>query len=207
MILLFGGSSHTLVSRFQEMMKSEFQISTMGELTFFLDIQVKQTNHGTFMHQAKYIKDLMKKFNMAELKPVSTPMSSAASLSLDEDGETVDQREYQNMIGFLLYLTATRPDIQFVAVLCARFQASPRSSHRTIVQWIFRYLKHTPEFRIWYSASSSLDLFCFFMLILWVVGLTERALLALIIFLDLLSFADLLRNSLQLHSPLPRPSM
>jgi hypothetical protein len=162
MILLFGGSSHTLVSRFQEMMKSEFQMSTMGELTFFLDIQVKQTNQGTFMHQTKYTKDLMKKFNMAELKPVSTPMSSAASLSVDEDGEPVDQREYQNMIGFLLYLTATRPDIQFVAVLCARFQASPRSSHRTTVQWIFRYLKHTPEFRIWYSTSSSLDLFGFF---------------------------------------------
>jgi hypothetical protein len=62
------------------------------------------------------------------------------------------------MIGSLLYLTATRPDIQFTMGLCARFQASPRSSHQTIVQWIFRYLKHTPEFRIWYSASSSLDL-------------------------------------------------
>jgi hypothetical protein len=123
-------------------------MSMMGELTFFLGIQVKQMKQGIFMHQAKYTKDLMKKFNMVELKPVSTPMSSAASLGLDEDGEAVDQREYRSIIGSLLYLTVTRPDIQFAVGLCARFQASPRSSHRTAVQRIFRYLKDTPEFEI-----------------------------------------------------------
>jgi hypothetical protein len=109
--IIFGRSSHTLVSRFQEIMESKFEISMMGELTFFLGIHVKQTKQGTFMHQAKYMKDLMKKFSMAELKPVSTPMSSAASLGPDEDGEVVDQREYRSMIGSLLYLTATRSDI------------------------------------------------------------------------------------------------
>jgi hypothetical protein len=117
--IIFGGSSHSIVSRFQEMMESEFQMSMMGELTFFLGIQAKQMKQGTFMHQAKYTKDLMKKFNMSELKPVSTPMSSAASLGSDEDGETVDQREYKSMISSLLYLTAIRPDIQFAVGLCA----------------------------------------------------------------------------------------
>jgi hypothetical protein len=136
------------------MMESEFQMFMMGELTFFLGIQVKQMKQGTFMHQTKYTKDLMKKFNMEELKPVSTLMSSVASLGPDEDGEAVDQREYKSMIDSLLYLTATRSDIQFTVGLCACFQASPRSSHRTAVQRIFRYLKHTPEFGIWYSASS-----------------------------------------------------
>jgi hypothetical protein len=136
-------------------------MSMMGELTFFLGIKVKQTKQATFVHQAKYKKDLMKKFNMAELKAVSTPMSSAVSLGLDEDGEVVYQREYKSMIGSLLYLTATRPDIYFVVGLCARFQASPRSSHRMAVQRIFRYLKHTPEFVIWYSTSYSLDLVSF----------------------------------------------
>jgi hypothetical protein len=72
---------------------------------------VKQTKKGTFVHQAKYTKDIMKKFNMAELKPVSTPMSSAASLGPDEDEEAVDQREYMNIFSSLLYLTATRSDI------------------------------------------------------------------------------------------------
>jgi hypothetical protein len=113
------------MSRFQEMMKSEFQMSMMGELTFFLGIQVKQTKQGIFVNQPKYTKDLMKKFNMVELKPVSTLMSSAASLGPDEDGEAVDQREYKSMIGSLLYLTATRSDIQFTMGLCARFSGFP----------------------------------------------------------------------------------
>jgi isopentenyldiphosphate isomerase len=89
------------------MMEKEFQMPMMRELTFFLGIQVKQMKQGAFVHQAKYTKDLMKKFNMAELKPVSTPMSTATSLSPDEDGETVDQREYRSMIDSLLYLTMT----------------------------------------------------------------------------------------------------
>jgi isopentenyldiphosphate isomerase len=88
--IIFGVSSHSLVSIFQKMMESEFQMSMMRELTFFLGIQVKQTKQGTFVHQAKYMKDLIKKFNMAELKPVSTPMSSAALLRPDEDGDAVD---------------------------------------------------------------------------------------------------------------------
>jgi hypothetical protein len=129
-------------------MESEFQMSMIGELNFFLGIRVKQTKQGTFVHQAKYTKDLMKKFNMTELKSVSTLMSTATSLGSDEDGETVDQREYMSMIGSLLYLTATRPDIQFIVGLCARFQASPCSSHRMTAQRIFRYFKHTPEFGI-----------------------------------------------------------
>jgi hypothetical protein len=82
---------------------------------------VKQTKQDTFVHQAKYTKDLIKKFNMAELKPVSTPMSSATSHGPDEDGEAMDQREYRSMIGSLLYLIATRPDIQFTVGLCAHF--------------------------------------------------------------------------------------
>jgi hypothetical protein len=122
---------------------------------------VKQIKQGTFVHQAKYMKNLIKKFNMAKLKPVSTPMSSAASLGPNEDCEVVDQREYRSMISYLLYLTATRPDIQFSVGLCARFQVSPHSSYQTAVQRIFRYLKHTLEFEIWYSASSSLDLISF----------------------------------------------
>jgi hypothetical protein len=140
------------------MMENEFHMSMMGELTILLGIQVKQTKHGTFVHQAKYTKDLMKKLNMAELKPMSTLMSMTMVLDLDENGEVVDQREYRSMIGSLLYLTATRPDIQFDVCMYARFQASPRSSHRQAVQQIFRYLQYTLEFEIWYSASSSLDL-------------------------------------------------
>jgi hypothetical protein len=109
-------------------------MSMMGELTFFLGIQVKQMKQDIFVHQVKYTKGLMKKFNMAELKPVSTLMSIATVLDQDENGEVVDHKEYKHMIGSLLYLTMTRLDIQFIMWLCARFQASPRSSHQTAVQ-------------------------------------------------------------------------
>jgi hypothetical protein len=125
---------------------------------------------------------------MAELKPVSTLMSSAASLGPDEDGEVVDQREYKSMIGSLLYLTATRLDIQFTEGLCARFQASLRSHigrqfsrfsgiSNTLLSLGFSILL----LRRWI-------LLAFPILILWVVRLTERALLGLVIFLYLLSF-------------------
>jgi hypothetical protein len=87
--IIFGGSSHILVLGFQEMME-EFQIM-MGELTFFLGIQVKQMKQGTFIHQARYTKDLMKKFNMTKLKPISTLMSTTTSLDSDENGEAANQ--------------------------------------------------------------------------------------------------------------------
>jgi isopentenyldiphosphate isomerase len=121
------------------MIENEFQMCMMGELTFFLGIQVKKMKECIFIYQAKYMKDLMKKFNMAELKPVSTLMSTTTALDPDENGEAVNQREYRSMIGSLLYLTATWPDIQFTMCICAHFQASPRSSHRTVIQRIFRY--------------------------------------------------------------------
>jgi hypothetical protein len=96
--IIFDGSSHVLVSSFLEMMENELQMSMIGEVTFFLGIQVKQMKQGTFIHQAKYAKDLMKKFNMAELKPVSTPMSTATVHDSDENGEKVNHREYRSMI-------------------------------------------------------------------------------------------------------------
>jgi hypothetical protein len=129
---------------------------------------------GTFIHQAKYTKDLMKKFNMAELKPVSTLMSMATSLDPDKNGEVADQREYRSMTGSLLYLTTTRPDTQFIVCLCAHFQGSPRSSNQTVVQQIFMFLKHTLEFGILYSASS-LDLVGFSDAVFVVVGLIIKS--------------------------------
>ncbi|WVZ80182.1 hypothetical protein U9M48_027679 [Paspalum notatum var. saurae] len=95
---------------------------------------------------------------MGDSKPTTTPMSTNTALDADEDGEAVDQKEFQGMIGSLLYLTVTRPDIQFAVCLCACYQASPRTSHRQAVKHIFRYLKFTPELGLWYSSGSSLSL-------------------------------------------------
>jgi hypothetical protein len=188
-------------------MENEFQMSMMGELTFFLRIQVKQLKQGTSIHQAKYMKDLMNKFNMTELKPMSTPMSMGTMLDSDENGEAVDLREYMSMIGFLLFLTVIQLDIQFTVCMYSCFQSSPCCSHRTAVQRIFRYLKHTPEFGICYSTSSSLDLVGFSDADFAGCGLTERALLIHAIFLDLILFASPLENNLQLFNPPQRLSM
>jgi hypothetical protein len=113
------------------------------------------------MHQAKYTKDILKKFKMDDSKPLLTPMSMTKALDANEDREPVDQKECRSMIGYLLYLTATRPDIQFSVCLCARFHASPRTSHRQAIKWIFRYLRYTLELGLWYLASSSLSLLVF----------------------------------------------
>ncbi|WVZ71236.1 LOW QUALITY PROTEIN: hypothetical protein U9M48_019848 [Paspalum notatum var. saurae] len=148
--IIFGGSSHALVSSFAEQMSREFKMSLMGELQFFLGLQIKQGPEGIFVHQAKYTRDILKKFEMGDSKPMTTPMSTNTALDADEDGEAVDQKEFRGMIGSLLYLTATRPDIQFAA--------SPRISHRQAVKRVFRYLKFTPELGLWYSSGSSLSL-------------------------------------------------
>jgi hypothetical protein len=116
--IVFGGSSHSLVARFAEDTSKEFEMSMMGELQFILGLQIKQAKEGTFVHHAKYTKDILKKFKMDDSEPLSTSMSTTTALDADEDGEPVDQKEYRSMIGSLLYLTATRPDIQFFMCMC-----------------------------------------------------------------------------------------
>jgi hypothetical protein len=154
--IVFGGLSNSLVARFVEDMSREFEMSLMGELQFFLRLQFKQSKEGTFVHQAKNTKDIVRKFKMEDSKAMTMLMSTTTALDADEEGEHVDQKEYRSMIGSLLYLTAARPDIQFSVCLCARFQASLRTSHRQAVNRIFRYLRYTPDFGLWYSTSSSL---------------------------------------------------
>jgi hypothetical protein len=156
--IVFGGSSNSLVARFVEDMSREFEMSMMGELQFFLGLQIKQSKEGTFVHQATYTKDIVRKFKMEDSKAMMTPMSTTTAPDADEEGEHVDQKEYRSMIGSLLYLTATRPDIQFLVCLCAHFQASPRTSHWQAVKRIFSYLHPTPDFSLWYFVSSSLAL-------------------------------------------------
>jgi hypothetical protein len=146
--IAFGGSSNSLVVRFVEDMSREFEMSMMGELQFFLGLEIKQSKEGTFVHQAKYTKGIVRKFKLEDSKAMAMPMSTTTTLDVDEECEHVDQKEYRSMIGSLLYLTATRSDIQFSVCLCACFQASRRTSHQQAVKRIFRYLRHTPDFSL-----------------------------------------------------------
>ncbi|PKU76658.1 putative mitochondrial protein [Dendrobium catenatum] len=130
-------------------------MSMMGELNYFLGFSVKQMDNGTFLSQSKYIKDILKKYEMDSTIPMNTPMSSTIQLDKDPSEKSVDQKKYRGMIGSLLYLTTSRPDIMFSVCLCARFQADPKESHLTAIKRILRYLLGTPNLGIWYPKHST----------------------------------------------------
>jgi hypothetical protein len=171
-----------LFPKFSDTMSREFEMSMMGELNFFLGLQIKKTQDMIFVHQGKYTKDVLKKFYMSEDKPLSTSMSTTTALDVDEDDELVDQKEYKSMIGSLLYLIVMRPDIHFSVCLCARFHASPCTSHRQGVKQIMKYPHFTPEFDLWYSYSSVMSCMVIHMLILWVAACIASPPLGLISF-------------------------
>ncbi|KAK6151021.1 hypothetical protein DH2020_015953 [Rehmannia glutinosa] len=140
-------------------LQGKFEMSMMGELTFFLGLQVKQLKDGTFINQTKYTRYLMKKFGMEEKSFVKIPMNTSVKMDMDADGKDVDQTRYRALIGSLLYLTASRPDITFVAVgVCARFQSAPEDSHMTAAKRILRYLKGCQEVGLWYPNEGGFKL-------------------------------------------------
>ncbi|GJU91280.1 putative ribonuclease H-like domain-containing protein [Tanacetum coccineum] len=145
-------------SEFEKMMHKKFQMSSMGELTFFLGLQVKQKNDGIFISQDKYVTKILKKFSFTDVKTTSTPMETQKLLLKDEDGEEVDVHLYRSMIGSLMYLTSSRPGIMFAVCACARYQVNPKISHMHAVKRIFRYLKGQPKLGLWYPKDSPFDL-------------------------------------------------
>jgi hypothetical protein len=130
---------------------------TLCELTFFLGFQVKQLKEGTFICQTKYTRDILKKFDMVNAKPIKTPKPTNGHLDLGKDGKAIDQKVYCSMIGSLLYLCASRPNIMLSVCMCARFQASPKECHLMAVKSL-RYLVHTPNFGLWYPKGSNFNL-------------------------------------------------
>ncbi|XP_021773512.1 uncharacterized protein LOC110737461 [Chenopodium quinoa] len=133
-------------------------MSMMGELNFFLGLQIKQTEEGIMIHQQKYIKELIKKYKMENEKTNKTTMGIGTRLDEDPTGTCIDQTMYRGMIGSLLYLTASTPDIYFSVGLCVRFQANPKESHLVAVKRILRYLKGTDDLSLFYSRSDSFEL-------------------------------------------------
>jgi hypothetical protein len=125
-------------------MTHKFEMSMMGELTYFLGFQVKQLKEGTFLSQTKYIQDILKKFGMKDAKPAKTSMGTYGHLDLNAGGKSIDQKVYWSMIGSLLYLCASRPDIMLSVCICARFQFDPKECHLVGVKHVLRYLVHTP---------------------------------------------------------------
>ncbi|KAD4385880.1 hypothetical protein E3N88_26049 [Mikania micrantha] len=159
--IIFASSDPKLCAEFTELMTKHFEMSAMGELQFFLGLQIKKSTDGIFIHQAKYTKELLKKFDLQNCKQCSNPMSSTTQFDADLKGKSVDETLYRCMIGSLMYLTASRPDIMFATCVCARFQAAPKESHLIAVKRIFRYLQGTQSLGIWYSTGHSCKLVAF----------------------------------------------
>ncbi|GJV94089.1 putative ribonuclease H-like domain-containing protein [Tanacetum coccineum] len=153
-----GSTKKELCDEFEKLMKDKFQMSSMGELTFFLGLQVQQKKKGIFISQDKYVHKILRKFNYSDVKSASTPTDLEKPLVQDGDADDVDEHLYRSMIGSLMYLTTSRLDIMFKVCACARFHVSPKTSHLLAVKRIFRYLKGKPSLGLWYSKDSPLEL-------------------------------------------------
>ncbi|GJW42480.1 putative ribonuclease H-like domain-containing protein [Tanacetum coccineum] len=142
-----------LCTAFEKLMKDKFQM-----ITFFLGLQVQQREEGIFISQDKYVAEILKKFNYTDVKSASTTVDLEKPLVKDGDIDDVYVHLYRSMIGSLMYLIASRPDIRFVVCACARFQVTPKTSHLLAVKRIFKYLKGKPTLGLWYSRDSPFEL-------------------------------------------------
>ncbi|GKB73399.1 retrovirus-related pol polyprotein from transposon TNT 1-94 [Tanacetum coccineum] len=155
--IIFGLTCQELCDDFSRIMHEEFKMSMMGKLNFFLSLQIKQLEDSIFFNQSKYIQEMLKKFGLEDFKPIKTPMLSETKITRDEDRESINNTKYHGMIGSLLYLMASRPNIMFSVFLCARFQEDPRSSHLEAVKRIFRYIKGTTHLGLWYPKGTGIE--------------------------------------------------
>eukprot|EP00253_Pinus_taeda_P024914 PITA_24914 len=138
--------------------KERIQMSLLGELTYFLGLQVQQNKDDIFLSQTKYLKQILKKYGMEDSKPVCTPMVTGCSLSANDESATFHQPTYRSMVGSLLYLTGTRPDIMHAIGIVGRLQANPKATHLQVVKRIFKYLQGTQNYGLWYPRDTNLTL-------------------------------------------------
>jgi hypothetical protein len=141
--IIFGSDDDRLSHKFAKDMHNEFEMSLLGEISFFLGLQIRQRNQGIFISQTKYIKEMLNRFGMEDCKPVITPMQTSCKLRKDDDSKSTDQRQYRSMIGSLLYVITSRPNLMQAVGQVAQFQAARKESHVLEVKRIFRYLKGT----------------------------------------------------------------
>ncbi|CAM8989629.1 unnamed protein product [Rhodiola kirilowii] len=153
--IVFGSNTQKLMDQFVEQMQKEFKMSMVGEMNYFLGLQVTQNDDGIFISQSKYAKNLIKKFDLEKASHKRTPAATHIDITKDEAGTKVDQTLYRSMIGSLQYLTACRPDRAYVVGVCARYQADPKESHLLQVKRIIKYVCGIADFGIWYTKDTN----------------------------------------------------
>ncbi|KAL7616792.1 uncharacterized mitochondrial protein AtMg00810-like [Lactuca sativa] len=147
-----------MVDDFARLMTNKFQMSMNREINFFLGLQVKQISQGIFIHQEKYTSELLNKYSMDNCSSAKVPMAFGYKIYVDPSGEPVDHKTYRGIIGSLMYLTASQPDIVFATGVCVRYQADPKVSHMTAVKQILRYMKGSKSLGLWYPAGNDFSL-------------------------------------------------
>ncbi|CAL2260415.1 unnamed protein product [Prunus armeniaca] len=156
--LIFTGNNLDMLNEFKLSMMREFEMTDLGELHHFLGIEVNQSKKGIFISQESYAKEVLKKFRMENANPVSTPCVIGLKLSKDGEGKLVNSTMFRSLVGNLMYLTATRPDIMFSVSLVSRFMEKPYSNHWDVVKRILRYVKGTVDYGIFYEANIPINL-------------------------------------------------
>jgi hypothetical protein len=156
--LIFTGNDQKLFDNFKISMEKNFAMTDLGRMRYFLGIEVKQTKEGIFMHQQKYACEILNRFNMENCNNVCNPIVSGNKLKKDETGIACDSTNYKQMVGCLMYLLATRPDLAFLVCLVARFMERPTKIHVAAVKRILRYLKGTTSYGLWYEKGKDDDL-------------------------------------------------
>ncbi|GJY16111.1 retrovirus-related pol polyprotein from transposon TNT 1-94 [Tanacetum coccineum] len=146
--IIFASIDHNACNIFSKEMSSKFQMSMMGQISFFFGIQVSQSPGGIFINQAKHAIEILKKYGMDLTDPVDTPMVDRLKLDEVLKGIPVDQTRFRGMVGSLMYLTTSRPDLVFAVCMCARYQAKPTKKHLKAIKRVFRYLKGTINMRL-----------------------------------------------------------
>ncbi|GJW47432.1 retrovirus-related pol polyprotein from transposon TNT 1-94 [Tanacetum coccineum] len=156
--IIFASTDPKDCDCFSNEMSSKFQMSMMGQISFFLGLQISQNPRGIFKNQSKYDNEILKKFNLHKSDPVDTPMVEQTKLDEDLSGIPVDQTQYRSMIGSLMYLTASRPDLVFVVCICARYQSKPTKKHLEAVKRVFWYVQGTINMGLWYPKDTTMAL-------------------------------------------------
>lgn len=156
--LIFTGNDEFTLAEFKQSMMLEFDMTNLGKMKYFLGVEVKQISDGIFISQQKYVLEVFGRFEMDRSKPVHNPIVLGLKLSEDEDGQKNDSTLYKKLVGSLMYLTVTRPDMMFVVSLLSRYMGSPTELHVRAAKIVFRYLRGTYGLGIFYKKGGKNEL-------------------------------------------------
>ena len=159
--LIYTGNNYAMFEKFKESMMIEFEMTDLGMMHYYLGLEVVQSTTGIFISQKKYVQEILERFQMNNCNSVGTPTEVGVKLFKDPEGKRVDSTNYKQIVGSLMYLTATRPDIMYAVSLISRYMENPKEIHLLAAKRIFRYLQGTADFGLLYKKGEHSDLMGF----------------------------------------------